>query len=62
MTTAALSSGLELEHDTYGSADDAFTLRAIGFTAQITSADEAFCQRLADGEVASASGAVAVAS
>ena len=49
MTTAALSSGIELEYDTFGSADDPALLLVMGFTAQMTAWEEAFCQQLADG-------------
>ena len=49
MTTAALSSGIELEYDTFGSADDPALLLVMGFTAQMTAWEEAFCQLLADG-------------
>ncbi len=49
MTTAALSSGIELEYDTFGSATDPALLLVMGFTAQMTTWDEAFCGRLAAG-------------
>ena len=49
MTTAILSSGIELEYDTFGSSEDPALLLVMGFTAQMTAWDEAFCRRLADG-------------
>ena len=49
MTTAILSSGIELEYDTFGSSDAPALLLVMGFTAQMTTWDEAFCQQLADG-------------
>jgi len=54
MTTAVLSSGIELEYDTFGSSDDPALPLVMGFTAQMTSWDEAFCRQPADdGPVAS---------
>lgn len=49
MTTAELSSGIELEYDTFGSPGDPTLLLVMGFTAQMTAWDEAFCRQLADG-------------
>lgn len=48
MTTAVLSSGIELEYDTFGSSDDPALLLVMGFTAQMTAWDESFCRQLAD--------------
>ena len=49
MSRAALPSGIELEYDTFGSADDPALLLVMGFTAQMTAWPEGFCRRLADG-------------
>jgi pimeloyl-ACP methyl ester carboxylesterase len=48
MTTAVLSTGIELEFDTFGSLDDPALLLVMGFTAQMTAWDDAFCRQLAD--------------
>ncbi len=48
MTTAPLNSTIELEYDTFGSADDPALLLVMGFTAQMTAWDDAFCQQLAE--------------
>ncbi len=40
---------MELEYDTFGSADDPALLLVMGFTAQMTAWDDPFCQLLADG-------------
>jgi len=49
MTTAVLSDGIELEYDTFGCPDDPALLLVMGFTAQMTAWDEAFCEQLAAG-------------
>ena len=49
MPRAALPSGIEIEYETFGSADDPALLLIMGFTAQLISWDERFCRRLADG-------------
>ena len=49
MPRAALPSGIEIEYDTFGSADDPALLLIMGFTAQMISWDEGFCRLLADG-------------
>ena len=41
MTIAVLSSGIELEYDTFGSPDDPALLLVMGFTAQMTAWDVA---------------------
>ncbi len=43
----AKSNGIELEYDTFGSADDPALLLIMGFSAQMTAWDEAFCQLIA---------------
>jgi pimeloyl-ACP methyl ester carboxylesterase len=48
MTTAALSSGIQLEYDTFGTPDAPALLLVMGFTAQMTAWDEDFCRQLAD--------------
>src|SRR6476619_4435146 len=42
------SNGIELEYDTFGSPDDPALLLIMGFTAQMTAWDEAFCRLIAD--------------
>ena len=49
MARAQLPTGIELEYDTFGSADDPALLLVMGFTAQMTTWEEGFCQRIADG-------------
>lgn len=49
MPRALLPSGIELEYDTFGSPSDPALLLVMGFTAQMTAWDEAFCRMLADG-------------
>lgn len=49
MTIAVLSSGIELEYDTFGSPTDPALLLVMGFTAQMTGWDESFCRQLAAG-------------
>ena len=39
---------IDIEYETFGSADDPALLLVMGFTAQLTAWDEAFCQALAD--------------
>ena len=39
---------IDIEYETFGSADDPALLLVMGFTAQLTRWDEAFCQALAD--------------
>lgn len=48
MTRAVLPSGIELEYDTFGSADDPTLLLVMGLGAQMILWDEAFCQVVAD--------------
>jgi pimeloyl-ACP methyl ester carboxylesterase len=48
MARAALSSGIELEYDTFGSPDDPTLLLVMGFTAQLIAWDERFCRRFVD--------------
>lgn len=48
MTRATLPSGIELEYDTFGSPDDPTVLLVMGFTAQMTAWDPAFCTMIAD--------------
>jgi pimeloyl-ACP methyl ester carboxylesterase len=48
MARATVSTGIELEYDTFGSPDDPALLLVMGFTAQMTSWDEKFCGILAD--------------
>jgi pimeloyl-ACP methyl ester carboxylesterase len=43
----AKSNGIELEYDTFGDPSDPALLLIMGFTAQMTAWDEAFCQQLA---------------
>jgi pimeloyl-ACP methyl ester carboxylesterase len=49
MPRAKISDTIELEYDTFGSSSDPALLLVMGFTAQMTLWDEAFCQQLADG-------------
>lgn len=49
MPRAHVSTGMELEYDTFGSPDDPTLLLIMGFTAQMISWDEEFCRMLADG-------------
>jgi pimeloyl-ACP methyl ester carboxylesterase len=49
MPRAALSGGIELEFETFGSSDDPALLLIGGFTAQLISWDDGFCQQLASG-------------
>lgn len=49
MTRIRVSSGVELEHETFGSADDPTVLLIAGFGAQLISWADGFCERLADG-------------
>jgi pimeloyl-ACP methyl ester carboxylesterase len=44
----ATSNGIELEYDTFGSADDPALLLIMGLGAQMTMWDESFCTQLAD--------------
>jgi pimeloyl-ACP methyl ester carboxylesterase len=44
----AKSNGIELEYDTFGSAEDPALLLIMGFSAQMTAWDEAFCKQIAD--------------
>ncbi|NNE13098.1 MAG: alpha/beta hydrolase, partial [Ilumatobacter sp.] len=48
MTRAALPSGIELEYETFGSADDPALLLVMGFTAQMIAWDDRLCGMLAD--------------
>ncbi|MEO6652293.1 MAG: alpha/beta hydrolase [Ilumatobacteraceae bacterium] len=48
MSRTTLPSGIELEYDTFGSADDPAVLLVMGFTAQMIAWDERFCQQIAD--------------
>ncbi|MEZ5247744.1 MAG: alpha/beta hydrolase [Ilumatobacteraceae bacterium] len=48
MPRALVATGMELEHDTFGSPDDPTLLLVMGFTAQMIQWDERFCQMLAD--------------
>ena len=49
MPRALVTTGLELEYDTFGSPDDPTLLLVMGFTAQMTAWDDTFCRMLADG-------------
>ena len=49
MPRAFVQTGMELEYDTFGSPDDPALLLVMGFTAQMTAWDDAFCTLLADG-------------
>jgi len=44
----AKSNGIELEYDTFGNPDDPALLLIMGFTAQMTAWEPAFCQLIAD--------------
>jgi len=44
----AKSNGIELEYDTFGNPDDPALLLIMGFTAQMTAWDPAFCNLIAD--------------
>jgi pimeloyl-ACP methyl ester carboxylesterase len=48
MPRAKVSTGVELEYDTFGSPDDPALLIVMGFTAQMIQWDERFCSMLAD--------------
>lgn len=48
MPRANVSTGVELEYDTFGSPDDPALLLVMGFTAQMIQWDERFCSTLAD--------------
>lgn len=47
MTRALLPTGIELEYDTFGSADDPTVLLVEGFTAQMTAWEVEFCELIA---------------
>ena len=49
MPRALVSTGVELEYDTFGSASDPALLLVMGLTAQMTTWDEVFCRMLAAG-------------
>ncbi|HQZ34454.1 MAG TPA: alpha/beta hydrolase [Ilumatobacteraceae bacterium] len=49
MPRALVHTGMELEYDTFGSSGDPALLLIMGFTAQMTAWEPAFCQLLADG-------------
>jgi pimeloyl-ACP methyl ester carboxylesterase len=49
MTSAVVSTGIELTYDTFGSADDPAVLLVMGFTAQMTAWPDEFCHMIADG-------------
>jgi len=49
MPRALVTTGMELEYDTFGSPDDPTLLLVMGFTAQMTAWDDSFCRLLADG-------------
>ena len=49
MPRATLSTGIELEYDTFGDPSNLPLLLVMGFTAQMTAWDQRFCQQLADG-------------
>ena len=49
MPRALVSTGIELEYDTFGSPDNPALLLVMGFTAQMISWEEEFCRLLADG-------------
>ena len=48
MARAVLSSGIEIEYETFGAASDPTLLLVMGFTAQLTAWDEGFCRLLAN--------------
>jgi pimeloyl-ACP methyl ester carboxylesterase len=49
MPRALVTTGMELEYDTFGSPDDPTLLLVMGFTAQMTAWDDEFCRMLAAG-------------
>ena len=49
MSRALVATGMELEYDTFGSPSDPTMLLVMGFTAQMISWPDSFCQMLADG-------------
>ena len=49
MPRALVDTGIELEYDTFGSAEDPALLLIMGFTAQMTAWEPEFCKLLADG-------------
>ena len=49
MPQAKISDTIEIEYDTFGKPSDPALLLVMGFTAQMTLWDEAFCRLLADG-------------
>jgi len=49
MPRALVTTGIELEYDTFGAADDPALLLIVGFGAQMTLFRSEFCQMLADG-------------
>lgn len=49
MSRVLVSTGVELEYDTFGSASDPALLLVMGLTAQLTAWDEQFCRMLAAG-------------
>ena len=48
MARAAVSTGIEIEYETFGSTDNPALLLVMGFTAQLTAWHEEFCQGLAN--------------
>lgn len=48
MARAAVSTGMEIEYETFGSSSDPALLLVMGFTAQLTAWHEDFCKGLAD--------------
>lgn len=48
MPRASLTSGIELEYDTFGAATDPTVLLVMGFTAQMIQWDDRFCRSIAD--------------
>src|SRR5882762_6658263 len=50
MPRAKLSDSVELEYGTFGRPSDPALLLVMGFTAQMTYWDEAFCRMLAEGD------------
>lgn len=49
MPRAAVSTGMELEYETFGDPSDPTVLLVMGFTAQLTAWDEGFCRMLVEG-------------
>jgi len=49
MSRVSVTTGIEIEYETFGDPDDPVLLLVMGFTAQMTLWDEGFCRRLADG-------------